>query len=119
MTKRKYTEEEQKIFNYERFNHPHPRVQLKMEVLFLKSKKLSNKEIASLANISENTVRNYEYEDGGIEKLKEVNFYKPESELSKYQETIEEYFETNPPTTIKEAVAKDDFKNNKEVLTDN
>jgi len=108
MTKRKYTEEEQAMFNYERFNHPHPRVQLKMEVLLLKSKKLSNGEIAKLVNISENTVRKYiyEYEDGGMEKLKEVKFYKPESELSKYKETIEEYFKKNPPMTIKEAVAK-------------
>ncbi|WP_370583146.1 hypothetical protein [Microcystis sp. LEGE 00066] len=31
-----FTEEEKNSLYYERFHHPHPRVQLKMEVLWLK-----------------------------------------------------------------------------------
>jgi hypothetical protein len=45
----------------------------------------------------ENTVRKYikDYEEGGIEKLKEINFYRPESKLLKHKETLEKYFEEN------------------------
>jgi len=32
-----FTLEERKKLNYQRFNHPHPFVQKKMEVLYLKS----------------------------------------------------------------------------------
>ena len=67
-----------------------------------------NSQIVSLVNLSENTVRKYikEYEEGGIEKLKEINFYRPESELLEYKETLEKYFEKNPPMSIKEAAKK-------------
>jgi len=108
MNQRQYNEEEKQNFNYERFNHPHPRVQLKMEVMWLKSQGLRNSEVASLAGVSENTVRKYlrEYEEGGREKLKEIRFYQPKSELENHQKTIQNYFEKNPPLSIKEAVAK-------------
>ena len=108
MKQKQYSKEEKQNFNYERFNHPHPRVQLKMEVMWLKSQGLRNSEVALLAGVSENTVRKYlrEYEEGGLEKLKEIRFYRPKSELENHQETIQEYFEKNPPLSIKEAVAK-------------
>lgn len=108
MTQLIYTPEEKKIFNYERFNHPHPRVQLKMEVLWLKSQGMSNSQIAIFANICENTVRKYlkEYAEGGLEKLKKIRFYRPQSELQNHSATLEEYFKKNPPMSIKEAVFK-------------
>jgi hypothetical protein len=34
------TEEAKNSLYYERFHHPHPRIQLKMEVLWLKSQKI-------------------------------------------------------------------------------
>jgi transposase len=102
------TEEEKKNIYYQRFYHPHPRVQLKMEVLWLYSFGKSNREIALLANISENTVRKYikDYLEGGIEKLKQINFYQPKSELDNYQDSLEKYFQENPPMSFKEAAAK-------------
>lgn len=108
MNQRQYSDQEKQTFHYERFNHPHPRVQLKMEVMWLKSQGLKNNQVASLAGVSENTVRKYtrEYEEGGIEKLKEVKFYQPKSELENYRQTLQEYFEKNPPLSLKEAVAK-------------
>jgi hypothetical protein len=33
MIKLEFTEEDKRLLSYGRFNHPHPRVQLKMEVL--------------------------------------------------------------------------------------
>ena len=108
MIKIKFTEEDVKALNYGRYNHPHPRVQRKMEVLWLKSQGEAHKKIAKLAGVSINIVTSYlkEYQVGGIEKLKEINFYTPESELKKYTLTIESYFKDHPPSTIKEAMQK-------------
>src|SRR3954464_6291266 len=41
----------------ERFHHPHPRVQEKMEAVSLKSQGPHHKEICRLSRISENTLR--------------------------------------------------------------
>ncbi|MCA2869262.1 MAG: helix-turn-helix domain-containing protein, partial [Microcystis sp. M110S1] len=49
-----FTEEEKNSLYYERFHHPHPRVQLKMEVLWLKSQKIPHQKICQLAGISPN-----------------------------------------------------------------
>lgn len=43
------------------------------------------------------------YAEGGLEKLKEVNFYRPESELQAHLTSLEAYFQANPPATVKEA----------------
>ena len=47
-----------------------------------------------------------EYQSGGIEKLKEINFCGPQSKLDEHAITIENYFKEHPPATIKEAMAK-------------
>jgi transposase len=76
-----------------------------MEVLWLKSHNLPHALIATLAGVSENTMREYFrlYAEGGLEKLKEVNFYRPESELQAHLTSMEAYFQANPPASIKEA----------------
>lgn len=108
MIKIDFTEKEIKELQYERFHHPHPRVQAKMEAVLLKSQDIKHSEISKIVGISGNTLRSYlrDYKEGGIEKLKEINFYKPESELNKHKDTIEKYFREHPPANIKEAMAK-------------
>jgi len=56
----------------------------KMEVILLKSEGLLHKDIARIVGISGNTVRSYlqDYQVGGIEKLKEIRFYQPQSKLT-------------------------------------
>jgi transposase len=78
-----------------------------MEVLWLKSHDLPHHLIAQWAGISENTLRDYFqlYAEGGLEKLKEVQFYRPPSELENHLTSLEAYFQANPPATIKEAQA--------------
>ena len=78
-----------------------------MDVILLKSQGLSQKYIAQIAGISGNTVRSYlrDYQAGGIEKLKEIQFYQPQSELKKHTKTMEDYFRKHPPATIKAARA--------------
>lgn len=97
-----------KGFKYLRTHHPHPRVQQRMDVLWLKSNGLQHNLIAQLAGVCKNTVTEYLriYKEGAIEKLKELNFYKPQSELVQYSSSIEKYFREHPPASIKEAASK-------------
>jgi transposase len=93
--------------HFERFHHPHPRVQLKMEVVYLKSQGLPHQEICRLTRISENTLRTYlrQYQEGGVERLKQTDWDGPTSELSDHRQTIEEHFRSNPPRSTAQAAA--------------
>ncbi len=104
-TQLEFTPEIQEALNYERFHHPVPLVQRRMEVLWLKSHDLPHALIAQLGGISENTMREYFelFQAGGIEKLKEVHFYRPESALVAQVSSLEEYFRVHPPASIQEA----------------
>lgn len=107
-TQLEFTPEIIEALNYERYYHPVPLVQRRMEVLWLKSHGLSHEMIAKLGGVSENTMRDYFqlYAAGGVEKLKEINFYRPESELNAHFTSLEAYFREHPVSTIKEAQSK-------------
>ena len=103
-----FTEEAIKELDYERYHHPHPRVQRKMEALLLKAKGLPHHQIANCVGVCENTLRDYlrQYRDGGIEALKQLEFYHPTSELENYRNSLETYFKEHPAMTIPQAAAK-------------
>ena len=103
-----FTEEAIAQIRQERYHHPHPHVQRKMDALLLKSQGLSHGNIGKILGICQDTLREYfyQYKSGGIEALKVINFYQPESELAKHKRTIEDEFRTNPPATVKEAAAR-------------
>ena len=103
-----FCEDEIERLRRERFGHPHPRVQRKMEALLLKSEGLPHHQITRILGVSENTFRHYlrEYRDGGIERLKEIRFRHPQSDLDEHRESLEAYFEAHPPATVNEAAAK-------------
>ncbi len=105
MIRLSFSEEEVKELDYQRYHHPHPRVQKKMEVLLLKARGMSNEQIAHCVGICLNTVRSYlrEYERGGIEELKQVRFRRPESDLKAHQSALEAHFREHPPTSIAQA----------------
>jgi transposase len=100
-----FTPEIQEALNYERYHHPVPLVQRRMEVLWLKSHGLAHELIARLAGVSETTMRDYFglYAVGGLDKLKEVNLYRPTSDLQAHATSLEAHFRDHPPATIKEA----------------
>jgi transposase len=100
-----FTPEIQATLNDERYHHPVPLVQRRREVLWLKSHGLAHQQLAKLAGVSENTVREYLrlYEEGGLAKLQEVKFFRPESKLQVHLTPLEAYFQAHPPATIKEA----------------
>jgi len=91
--------------NHERYHHPHPKVQKKMEVLYLKSRGLPHKEILRLSQISESTLTIYlkQYIEGGIDGLKKLGYKGKPNELMAHADTLEQYFKENPPRTINEA----------------
>lgn len=93
--------------HYERFHHPHPRVQQKMEALYLMSQGLSCAAVARLLQVSRGTLRNYrnQYRAGGVARLKELRFYRPPSALMTHRETVEAYFTAHPPASVKQACA--------------
>jgi len=94
-----------KELHYQRYNHPAPLVQRRMEALWLKGHGLPHAQIAELVGVTENTIRDYFelYQQGGLEKLKELNYYRPESVLNSHVTSLETYFRENPPASIKEA----------------
>lgn len=103
-----FTPEQIDALHHERFHHPHPRVQLKMEAVYLKSQGLPHHDICRLARISENTLRSYlrQFRDGGVERLKRTDWAGTESELGEYRETLEDYFRNNPPRSTAQAAAE-------------
>ena len=93
---------------YERYNNPHPRVQIKMDALYHKGKGYSNAEICDLLRISPNTLRSYfrQFNEGGVDKLKEINFHQPKSQLDSHRTTIEQLFRDSPQMSLKQAAAE-------------
>src|SRR5438874_13838357 len=94
-----FTPQDVDALHHERFHHPHPRVQLKMEAVYLKSQGLPHWDICRLARISENTLRTYlrQYQDGGVERLKRTDWDGPQGELSDRRDPLGEHFRKNPP----------------------
>ena len=103
-----FTPEVCDALNYERYHHPVPLVQRRMEALWLKSHDLPHAQIAQLVGVSENTLRDYLrlYDEGGVEKLKELHWHQPSSALDDHLVSLEAYFREHPPATIKEAQNK-------------
>ena len=105
MTRLTFSAEEQQALHKERFEHPDPRVQQRMEVLWLISQGVIYPQAARLAGVSEATVDRYValYRHGGLAALREFQWCKPTSALRDHRESIEESFRQNPPHTVAEA----------------
>jgi hypothetical protein len=100
-----FTAEEQQALQYERFHYPDPRIQVKMEALWLKSRGLDHAQIAKLTGMSTRTIQRYlnEYRQGGLERIKENRYVGPISALEQHAIVLKEYFEKHPPASVKEA----------------
>jgi transposase len=106
MSRLTFSPEEQQALHQERFEHPHPRVQQRMEVLWLLSQGLVYPEAARLAGVSEATVDRSValYRQGGRAALRELNWGKSSpSELMRHRLSLEASFRQNPPHTVAEA----------------
>ena len=100
-----FSPEVKEELHYQRYHHLAPVVQRRMEALWLKAHDLAHGQIAQLVGVSENTIREYFelYEQGGVERLKELNYYRPQSQLTEHIVSLEAHFREHPPTSIKQA----------------
>jgi transposase len=103
-----FSQEDLRNLAQERYEHPDPRVQKRMEVLWLISQKVTHREAAKLAGVSRPTAERYvaTYRQGGVAALRHFDWQKPVSELEQHRDTLEASFRKNPPHTVAEACAR-------------
>jgi len=89
----------------DRFHHPHPLVQRRMEVLWLKAHGETHERIAELAGLSRATVQRVLdlYEAGGILAARTFHWKIPVSALAPHGPLLEAEFRERPPATVAEA----------------
>lgn len=92
----------------ERYQHPDPRVQERMEILWLKSKRETHERIAELANVSRSTVQRTLriYEGKGLDGIRTFGWKGQPSALTPHQGVIEQEFRERPPHTAHEATRR-------------
>src|SRR5438034_11481907 len=97
-----FSPEDLRILAQERYEHPDPRVQKRMEVLWLISQKVTHHEAATLAGVSRATAQRYvaTYRDGGVAALRHFDWCKPVSALEQHRDTLAESFRKNPTHTV-------------------
>jgi transposase len=100
-----FTPEDLDAIRYDRY--PHPRVQQKMEVLWLKSQGRTHADIAALAGVSRRTVQRYldDFLDGGLDRVRQLSWQGKANELADHQASLEDYFLDHPPRSAREAQA--------------
>jgi transposase len=103
-----FTAEALQALARERYEHPHPRVQQRMELLWLTSQGIPLKQAARLAGVSRATAARYlaAYRQGGLDALRQCRWHQPSSAWLDHRETLEESFRPNPPPTVAEACAR-------------
>src|SRR3954453_2158254 len=93
-----FTDDDRGAPAHDRYYHPDPHVQRKMEVLWLKSHGLGHDDIAAFADVSRRTVRRYldQYREGGLPRLRRGRWHRPQSTLAEHQVSLEGYFSKHP-----------------------
>lgn len=92
----------------ERFEHPVPLVQRRMEVLWLIGNCQTQQQTAQLASVSEATVARHIslFRRHGLDGLRKLDWHTPTSELESHRATLENEFRERPPHTIAEACSR-------------
>ena len=100
-----FTSDDRRALAYDRYHHPDPRVQRKMEVLWLKSHGLDHDDIAAYADVSRRTVQRYldQYIDGGLPRRRRCRGHQPQGALAEHPVSLEEYVLKRPPRSAKQA----------------
>lgn len=92
---------------YERYHHPDPRVQRRLEVLWLLHHSERRRRVAALAGCSLSSVQRTlaEYHAGGLQALRRPPARPASSDLDSHRQALEELFAKQPPRSVKEARA--------------
>jgi transposase len=108
MIKISFSEADIEALRYWRFQHPDPRVQVRMEALYLGRQKVANGEILRRCGISKASFHRYlkAYVTGGLAQLKHFEPRRPRSALHHHRTTIEAEFQQRSPATVVEAAAR-------------
>jgi transposase len=108
MLKIAFSQEDIETLFRERYTHPHPRIQKRLEAMYLKSQGLSHGEIVRLVKISYVSLAQWIqlYREGGITALKLLRYKGRDASLAPHRVSIEEYLRKNPPTSVKDACSK-------------
>lgn len=99
------SEQDEDLLEVERYEHPHPKVQRRMEALYLKSLGLPHGWICEICRIAEPTLVRYLkcFEREGVEGLKRLGYEGRPNGLKDYEESLEEIFRKNPPKNCAQA----------------
>jgi transposase len=100
-----FSEADVAALGQERYQHPDPRVQRKMEVLWLKHHGFSHERIAALAGVSRSSVQRVlsDYLAGGLAQIRRHRHKGSVSQLEAHAGSLEEHFRQQPPRSVKEA----------------
>jgi transposase len=93
---------------HDRYHHPDPRVQERMEILWLKSKNELHGRLAELADVSRSTVQRTLriFAAEGIDGIRSFGWKGQPSALTPHRATIEEEFRKHPPHTAHDAARR-------------
>jgi transposase len=103
-----FSDDDRRTLAAERYQHPDPRVQQRMEVLWLLSQGETQARSGQLAGVSKATVERYValFRKSGIAGLREFHWVKPVSILEKHRSALEPEFRERPPHTVAEAMQR-------------
>jgi transposase len=92
----------------DRYHHPDPRVQQRMEILGLKSKNQDHGDIAERAHVSRSTVQRTLriYAAKGLDGIRSFGWKGQPRALTPHTATIEEAFRQHPPHTAHDAARR-------------
>lgn len=101
------TPSEREQIDYDRFSHPCPQIQRRMEVLRLAAHGLPQAEIAQLTGLSKATIqrRLADFRRGRLQAVGAWNYRGRPSVLHQHTATLEEHFRLHPPATVADARA--------------
>jgi transposase len=90
---------------FERYHHPEPFVQRKLEVLWLKHQGQTHDDIARLAGVSRSSVQRWlaEFRRGGLAAIRRYPWKGRRGVLDNHRPALEDYFRQHPPRSVKEA----------------
>jgi transposase len=100
-----FTDDDLSAIAFDRYYHPEPFVQRKMEVLWLKAQGLTHDTIARLAGVSRSSVQRHlrQFVQGGLDAIRRFPWKGQRGALDSHRAALEEHFRQHPPRSVKEA----------------
>jgi len=102
------SEADSAALQYWRFQHPDPRIHVRMAALYLRSQRVPTRDIPRRCGISKASFHRSRkaYATGGIEQLIHRAPRQPRSALHPHRTTIDADFRQRPPATVAAAAAR-------------